>query len=147
MKTLLLICSLFAGHHQHQFGKAVPEKTTHDVAKVIANPKKFAGKKMVVEGTIFRVCKAKGCWMELTTNKPSKQTIFVKFGNHSFFLPKDSASKKARVAGVIKGRKMRASEAEHLKSDGKNNAKPGKVYELIASGVTLIDTSHAHDKH
>ena len=53
-----------------------------------------------LSGEIINVCPKKGCWMNL---KVDEDTIFVKFKDYSFFVPKTGVeSKLAFISGNIK---------------------------------------------
>ena len=112
------------------------------LAKVMANPNKFAGKAVRVEGVIVRSCKMEGCWLELAPSKDAK-AVRVKMKDHMFFVPLDSAGANAKVEGVFSVKTLSKDEVEHLMNeDGAkfdNINKDGTVTEisLEASGVEL----------
>ena len=60
------------------------------LAKIMANPAKYSGKMVRVEGVIVRSCKMEGCWMELAPNANAK-SVRVKMKDHAFFIPLNSA--------------------------------------------------------
>src|SRR4030095_707964 len=60
------------------------------LSKVLAEPSKYAGKTVLVEGVIVRSCKMEGCWAELAENKDS-ESVRVKMRDHAFFIPLQSA--------------------------------------------------------
>ena len=70
------------------------------LAKIMANPAKYAGKTVHVEGVIVRSCKMEGCWMELAPSKAAK-SVRVKMKDHAFFIPLDAAGMKAKAEGVF----------------------------------------------
>jgi len=52
-----------------------------------------------ISGRIVETCSKKGCWMTLDTGK---DTLFIKFRDYAFFVPKDSSEgKKAIVQGDL----------------------------------------------
>jgi hypothetical protein len=112
------------------------------LAKVLAKPNKYAGKTVMVEGVIVRSCKMEGCWMELAPDTNSK-SVRVKFKDHAFFIPLQSAGFKAKAEGVFSVKTLSKAEVDHLiKDDGAkfDNINPdGTVTEISfeASGVEL----------
>ena len=112
------------------------------LAKVLESPNKFEGKTVAVEGVIVRSCKMEGCWMELAPSKDA-QAVRVKFKDHAFFIPLDSAGMKAKAEGVFTVKTLSKAEVDHLMNeDGakfNNINKDGTVTEIAfeASGVEL----------
>ena len=112
------------------------------LTKILANPSKYAGKPVTVSGVIVRNCKMEGCWMELAPAKEAK-SVRVKFKDHKFFIPLNSAGALAKAEGTFEVKTLSKEEVEHLmKEDGakfdKVNA-DGTVTEIsfIATGVEL----------
>lgn len=112
------------------------------LAEVLKSPNKYEGKTVAVEGVIVRSCKMEGCWMELAPSKDA-QSVRVKFKDHAFFIPLDSAGMKAKAEGVFSIKTLSKAEVDHLMNeDGakfENINKNGSVTEISfeASGVEL----------
>ena len=112
------------------------------LAKVLANPSKFAGKSVRVEGIIIRSCKSEGCWLELAPTKDAKSVI-VKMKDHAFFIPLSSAGATAKAEGVFTVKTLSAEEVKHMVEDDgakfDNNNKDGTVTQVSfeATGVEL----------
>jgi hypothetical protein len=110
-------------------------------ADALKEPQKFAGKAVVIEGVVDRVCKMEGCWMEIGP-AAGAPTIRVTFKDHGFFVPKDADGLKFRAVGEFTIRKLDKEMVEHLvKEDGaKVKTNPdGTADEVtfIATGVEL----------
>jgi len=112
------------------------------LAKVIADPNKYAGKTVRVEGVIVRSCKMEGCWMELAPSKDAK-SVRVKMKDHAFFVPLDSAGAAATAEGVFAVKTLSKAEVDHLINDDgakfENRNADGSVTEISfeAIGVEL----------
>ncbi|CAN5701976.1 hypothetical protein BH24ACI2_BH24ACI2_04310 [soil metagenome] len=112
------------------------------LARVLKEPNKYVGKNILVEGVIVRSCKIEGCWMELTPSKDA-QSVRVKFKDHAFFIPLDSAGMNAKAEGVFSIKTLSKKEVDHLMNeDGAKFAdinKDGTVTEISfeATGVEL----------
>ena len=111
------------------------------LAKIMANPAKYAGKTVRVEGVIVRSCKMEGCWMELAPSKAAK-SVRVKMKDHAFFIPLDAVGMSAKAEGVFSVKVLSKAEVDHLIEDGgkfDNRNNDGSVTEIAfeASGVEL----------
>jgi hypothetical protein len=112
------------------------------LAKVLANPAKFAGKTVRVEGVIVRSCKMEGCWAELAPDANAK-SVRVKMKDHAFFIPLQSAGFKARAQGVFTVKTLSKEQVDHLINDDgakfDNRNADGTVTEISfeATGVEL----------
>ncbi|MBP2671354.1 MAG: hypothetical protein H6Q85_1420, partial [candidate division NC10 bacterium] len=63
---LLLGATLATAGEGKVYGKKVTVKEVTPIADILANPKKYEGKQVLVEGKVGDVCKKMGCWMMLT---------------------------------------------------------------------------------
>ena len=115
------------------------------LSKVLAEPTKFAGKTVLVEGVIVRSCKMEGCWAELAETKDSK-SIRVKMKDHAFFIPLQSAGAMARAEGVFSVKTLSKAQVDHMiAEDGakfENRNADGTVTEVSfeATGIELKRT-------
>lgn len=110
-------------------------------AAALKEPAKYAGKAVVIEGVVNRVCKMEGCWMEIAPQADAA-SIRVTFKNHGFFVPKDADGTRFRAVGEFTVKKLDKEMVEHLvKEDGaKVQTNPdGTADEVtfIATGVEL----------
>ena len=123
-------------------GAALGNSKKVSLAKVMADPAKYAGQTVRVEGVIVRSCKTEGCWMELAP-KPDAKAVRVKMKDHAFFIPLDSAGASAKAEGVFSVKTLSKEEVKHLmEEDGAkfdNINSDGTVTEVsfLASGVEL----------
>jgi Domain of unknown function (DUF4920) len=112
------------------------------LSKVLANPSKYAGQSVRVEGVIVRSCKMEGCWMELAPKQDAK-SVRVKMKDHAFFIPLESAGAFAKAEGVFTVKTLSKEEVKHMiEEDGAkfdNVNKDGTVTEVSfeATGVEL----------
>ena len=123
-------------------GAAIGDAKKVSLAEVLKSPSKYEGKTVAVEGVIVRSCKMEGCWMELAPSK-NAQSVRVKFKDHAFFIPLDSAGMKAKAEGVFSVKTLSKAEVDHLMNeDGakfNNINEDGSVTEISfeADGVEL----------
>ena len=143
-------------HSQHDAHKAHDSAATGEVVKrgaaigkspavkfedVFKEPQKFAGKSVVIEGVVERVCKAEGCWMQIAPKSGAEESVRVTF-DHKFSVPKDADKMKFRAEGAFSVKTLSKEQVEHLvKDDGaKIKTNPdGTAHELsfLATGVEL----------
>lgn len=81
--------------------------------KVLADPAKFSGKTVLVEGIVVRSCKMEGCWAEVAQDKDS-ESVRVKMKGHAFFIPLDSAGARARVEGTVQVKTLTKAMVDHM---------------------------------
>ena len=98
-----------------------------------------------VEGKVEAVCKAKGCWMNIASEKGAAP-MFVKFKDYAFFMPKDLAGKKVIMLGNAFKEKTSVEDLRHFAQDeGKSKediakiTKPKEEMKFMASGVIILD--------
>ena len=111
-------------------------------ADILKEPKKYAGKAVVIEGSVERVCQAEGCWMQITPSAGAEAGAVRVTFDHKFSVPKDSAKMKFRAEGAFSVKTLSKETVEHLvKEDGaKIKTNPdGTADELafLATGVEL----------
>ena len=110
-------------------------------ADALKEPQKYAGKTVVIEGVVRRVCQAEGCWMEIGPKAGGEGGVRVTF-DHKFTIPKDAAPMNFRAQGTLKVKTLSREAVEHLvKDDGaKIKTNPdGTANEVtfLATGVEL----------
>ena len=98
-----------------------------------------------VEGTVSAVCKAKGCWMNIASDKGA-EPMFVNFKDYAFFMPKDLAGKKVVMLGNAFKEITPVEDLKHFAQDeGKSKeeiakiTKPKEEMKFMASGVIILD--------
>jgi hypothetical protein len=128
-----------------QFGAAItPDGAiTYDelLAKNINEPTNLK-----VKGRVSEVCQAKGCWMNIVSDKGSDNTMKVRFKDYGFFMPKDISGREVIMEGVASIQEVSVDELRHYAEDaGKSQdeinaiTKPRRELSFLASGVILLD--------
>src|ERR1044072_1187636 len=110
-------------------------------ADALKEPEKYAGKTVVIEGVVRRVCQAEGCGMEIGPKAESEGGVRVTF-DHKFAVPKDASEMNFRAEGTLKVKTLSKETVDHLvKDDGaKIKTNPdGTANEVtfLATGVEL----------
>lgn len=128
--AVLLAAAATAGAEAARFGKPLSGLPPTKLADVLARPE--AGRTVRLEGTIDRVCRNKGCWLEL---KQGEQAVHVTFEGYSFFVPKDAAGRPVVLEGKVVVRDPDGDEAAHKKAEGA--ARSATHVSIEATGVEI----------
>lgn len=77
----------------------IEETEVVGVADLDGNPTPYAGKYVRVEGTVSKVCKSSGCWVEVVA--PDGATIMASSPDHDLLLPKNCEGVGIVVEGLM----------------------------------------------
>ena len=102
--------------------------------------------KTVLHATVSEVCQAKGCWMHLVSAETGDQSVFVKFKDYGFFMPKDIAGREVLVEGYAYNEETSVDELRHYAEDAGASeeeiaaiTEPKQELKFMASGVLLLN--------
>src|SRR3954471_8121743 len=102
-----------------KYGAPLGAAPTESLASVLAEPTRYAGQPLRVEGHVRRACTAMGCWMELAaTGAGDAPACRVSMKDHAFFVPTNSAGSSARVEGTLAVRRIEPEQVAHMQSEG-----------------------------
>lgn len=96
---ILLIVNVIADDIK-KYGEDITLNEKTKISDIVENPEEFVGKKVLVEGTVVNVCKKRGCWIELASDKEF-ETIRVKVQDGVIVFPMEAKGKKAIVEGEV----------------------------------------------
>ena len=82
------------------FGAGVKLTSSTQISAILAEPKKFAGQTVRVEGIVTDVCEMRGCWFEMAGDKAGEKLRF-KVTDGEMVFPVDSKGKHAVAEGVV----------------------------------------------
>lgn len=124
--VLALTASLaFAGNPKN-YGKTLTLKEVTRVSEILANPEKFNGKRVRVQGAVVDVCSKRGCWIRLASDKEYESIVF-KVEDGVIVFPMDAKGKTAIAEGVISAKTY---TVEQLIEQGKHQAEEtGKPFD------------------
>lgn len=126
---LLLLTISFAA--SKNYGKKLTVKEKTKISAILAQPEKFAGKKVLVEGTIVDVCQERGCWIKVASDKEFESVRF-KVNDGVIVFPMEAKGKTALAEGIVS---VRTVSKEDLIKQGEYEAKEeGRTFD--ASTVT-----------
>jgi hypothetical protein len=128
--AVLLLAGRAGAGETTTYGKPLQGLATASLRNVLARPE--AGQKIRLEGTIERVCRNKGCWLEL---KQGDESVHVTFEGYSFFVPRDAAGRRVVLEGKVLVKEPAADEAGHKQAEGAQRA--GGRVSIEATGVEI----------
>ena len=130
------------------FGAGVKLPSSTPIEAILAEPKKFAGQTVRVEGMITDVCPKRGCWFEMAGEKPGQKLRFKVTDGEMVFRP-DAKGKFAVAEGVVAVRELSIEEsktyAEYqskeygIPYDPASITKPTSVVRLDGTGAVFRD--------
>lgn len=99
-----------------------------------------------VTGMVDAVCQTKGCWMNISSATPGLDTMFVKFKDYGFFVPKNIAGRTVVMQGTVYREVTSVDELRHYAEDeGKSPeeiamiTEPREELKFMANGVLLLN--------
>ena len=143
MKKIFFVLIIFSStiYSQNYYGSKINFNKISEFSAIKNNLNKNI---IQLEGKILSSCPKKGCWMEM---KFDNDTVFVKFKDYSFFVPKnDIEGKKASINGILSSEKISVKELRHYAEDaGKSKLEISKIknpklkFSFLADGVQIYD--------
>jgi len=97
---LIVLVALLQAEDTKKYGEEITLTEKTKISDIVANPQDFVGKKVLVEGTVVNVCKKRGCWIELSSDKEF-ESIRVKVQDGVIVFPMESKGKTAIVEGEV----------------------------------------------
>ena len=114
----LLLCSIgLAG--PKNYGKKLTLKEKTKVSEILANPEQYNGKRVLVEGTVVDVCKERGCWIKVGSDKEF-ESIRFKVDDGVIVFPMAAKGKNALAEGTVS---VKTYSKEDLVKQGEMHAK------------------------
>lgn len=100
LMVFLAAVSLATANEWKTFGAGVSLTKTTKISDILSQPEKFVGKNVLVEGRVVDVCKKRGCWMEIASDKEF-QTIKVKVNDGEIVFPLEGKGHLSLVEGTV----------------------------------------------
>ncbi len=128
------------------FGEKIDQKGVISYEDMLSQFGESDSLRTKVMGTVEGVCQAKGCWMNIVSDSPDKPSMFVKFKDYGFFMPKDISGKKVIMEGYAFKEVTSVDELRHYAEDEKKSkeeiaaiTEPKEELKFMASGVLLLN--------
>jgi hypothetical protein len=121
-----IFSSLVVAGSPKKYGKKISLDRKTSISEILANPQKFDGKKVLVEGAVVDVCESRGCWIKLASDKEFESIVFkVEDGVITF--PMSAKGKNASAEGVVSVTTL--SKEERIERGKKQAAEEGTTFD------------------
>ncbi len=130
------------------FGNGADMAHLSAISEILTSPNDFMSSPVTVEGTIVKVCKKRGCWMELASDKKF-QTLRIKVRDGEMVFPMTAMGKVAYATGKLtaiplnlmqtKNYLAHIAQEQQESFDANEVTKAITVYQLSPTGVTIKD--------
>jgi Domain of unknown function (DUF4920) len=121
-------------------GGPVPAGQAMAVSQLVASPRSYTARPVIVEGVLTRECEEKGCWMQVAPSAEGNG-MRVTFKDYAFFIPQSMVGRRVRMTGITKVTTHSRASADHLIHEGAqlNKNADGTATEVAfeATGVEL----------
>jgi hypothetical protein len=115
---LMIVATISVVAGEKQYGKKLTVKETTKVSDILANPAKYNGKKVKVEGAIVGVCEKRGCWIRISGDKEF-EAIRFKVEDGVIVFPMEIKGENVVAEGVVS---VNTVSKEQLIEQGKKHA-------------------------
>lgn len=125
-----------------EFGQTVPDGLALTPAQLVAGAESYAGRTVVVEGTVREVCQMAGCWMSFADDQGRTVRIEVprdETGSYLFTFPKDASGQTVRVQGTLAVETESVDDQRHYAEDG--GASADEIAAITEPKQTLVLTA------
>ncbi len=144
---VLISCTLLS-EEVLKFGEKITVKESTAISEILAAPDDYIDKTVRVEGTIVGVCEHKGCWIELSGDKPYEK-IRIKVNDGDMVFPLTAKGQHAVVEGSLQKTELSKEQViEQMKKHEENtgetfdpdSVKEGRVIiQIKPTGVVISD--------
>ena len=126
-------------------GRALTGKARASVAELLAEPTKYAGKTVRVQGDVIGMCHHRRAWFALRDGSPSNQAYVRVLTAPEFLVPEKSIGTKVTAEGTVELIQVPASMARHYAADhGLGSAgearTPTQQLVIRATGAEFVGT-------
>jgi hypothetical protein len=99
--VLFLLCTMtLSAGEKRKFGKELTLNEKTKISDVIADPEKYNGKRIQIEGAVVGVCEKRGCWINVAGDKEGEKLRF-KVEDGVIVFPMEIKGKTAAAEGVL----------------------------------------------
>ncbi|MCK9408883.1 MAG: DUF4920 domain-containing protein [Bacteriovoracaceae bacterium] len=123
--TLLVAATAFSAGKK-KYGNDLTVKEVTKISEIVANPDKFDGKRVLVQGPIVDVCKTRGCWIKIGSDKEFESVRF-KVEDGVIVFPLEIKGQNASAEGIVSVKKY--SVEEQIKSGEEHAKKEGTTFD------------------
>ncbi len=138
---LLIISFIIIRAAEEKYGKEITLKEKTAVSAILAEPEKYDGKTILIEGTVVGVCTSRGCWIDIAGENENEK-IKVKVEDGVIVFPQDAKGKTAIVEGILSPVEGESCSDEHAENSEEESCcskeqKAKKVYQIKGLGAVI----------
>jgi hypothetical protein len=136
LALLFSISALVLADEWKTFGKDLELTDTTKVSDILDTPEKYIGKKVLIEGRVVDVCKKRGCWVEIASDKEF-QTILVKVKDGEIVFPMEAKGHLGLFEGVVE--KLELSKEQCIRQMKHHAEETGEEFDpaTVTEGKTI----------
>lgn len=112
-----------------KYGAGVGNAPLVKISELLAQPDRYQGKVVRVEGLVTDVCAKRGCWMQLASDKEF-QVLQIKVDDGVMVFPLDAKGKMASAEGMF-------TRLEIPPEPGEASKQPRIGYRIQATGAVI----------
>ena len=135
----------FTGEGPNYFGAKITDSGAQSLSAIDQGEIGSDSLSVVLKGEINEVCQAKGCWMTFESGN-ADESVFIRFRDYGFFVPKDAGGKEAVVKGKLFYNTTSVEELRHYAEDKGSSAEeiaaitePKVELRMTADGVIIYN--------
>jgi hypothetical protein len=139
----LCIAAVTLAAQEQKYGTGVALKEATTIRNLLAQPDRYLGKTVRVDGTITAVCDMAGCWMELAdpnSDPTAAKTLRFKVDDGVIVFPVSAKGKRASAEGVfekVSGEMAGEYAADAQKAKGGDMKTAVPSYQVKATGAVI----------
>jgi hypothetical protein len=122
-------------------GAAVPAGAAMAITQIVASPRMYTDRAVIVEGVLAAECEEKGCWMQVAPSADG-HGMRVTFKDYGFFIPQSMVGRRVRMSGMTKVTTHSKAATDHLMGEGaqlhRNADGTATEVQFVATGVELF---------
>jgi hypothetical protein len=144
---LFALANIPAAAEGKAYGKPLAGKDTIPISTLLAEPDKYAGQTVRVEGLVTGVCARRGCWMTLAPDKGA-QDLRIKVDDDVIVFPIEAKGRRAIAEGQFTKIAMSLEETKawrkHLAEERREEfdtsqvTEPMTYYQIQATGAVIL---------
>jgi len=148
--TLMVLFALPVLADGTLYGKGVSSENLVKVSELLARPDAYLGQTVRVEGLAVGVCKHRGCWVEIASDKEG-ETVRVKVQDGEIVFPPELLGSTIAAEGVWTANKLDMDTTlkvcEHQAQEAGEHFDPSTVtecmtlYQITGTGAVVLETA------
>lgn len=101
--TLMMLWAVFVsagGDDKTTYGEGVTLQDAVSISELLAEPDRYLGEKVRVDGVVSAVCQHRGCWMQVK-DPETNQAVRIKVEDGVIVFPPSAAGKRTAAEGIF----------------------------------------------